>query len=946
MPCDSAPDKTSLVKILISTDNHLGHLERDPIRGDDSFRAFEEVLQIARANKVDMVLLGGDLFHDNKPSRRTVVRTMRLLRRLCLGVDGDVRLAVRSEHSDINYMDENCAVSLPVFVIHGNHDDPTGAAGLDALSALDLLAEARLITYFGKVQSAKKIDVAPILLQKGATKIALYGLGNIRDELLYDTWCKQRKVRWLSPQDPGLGDDDHHAHAESDDDDDDDPGFVRHSESARDAASRWFNLFVLHQNRITRGSSRGIAETLLPQWLDYVIWGHEHDSIPELKLTKPPIVQPGSTVATSLSAGESLPKHCVMLEVYKGTLNHRAIPLRTVRRFEFADVALSDHQELDAKRPDDVRAFLHEQIETMIARQEAQFDEARSALDEDEESKERVAGYKYPSRDFYTRVLTHAVRPPLVRLRVEIGEGVDTLNVQRFGQPYVGRCATAGELLIFHRARHGIRNRARPFLSGSQGGSQLDADDYADALRRDLAEGDGEGGGGGGAEEACQIPRLVQYYLYHRKAGGAGLQFLELDKLANAVDLFVEKQEPHAIPNYVRDFLRDQQSETLRENEQADVDPKAWDEKRIVEKFVQRAQKAAGRVLRTSGKKIMEEKESDGVLDEPMAKSLVHVEHLDDIHNLLSQNPKLAALNKASTQRADDSDSESVGKAAPAPQKKGRGRRQPKQVAVAVPKTTRRRNSRQTALAFSRKASNVIDDDDDDDDDDIQDAIERSASAVPSTKRRSSRTVRKVSYNLDEEEDEIQDASTFARLSNSRLSMRNVSNNIDDDDGIQDANERAALPSSTRLGVSRDSQPPVSMNLDDDDDDDIQDSTDRAAAAATTTASSVRRTGSLRRSKLRMKNLDDDDDDDVEPVSAARPPIPNRGNDDEEYEQPAPTSRKRKAGATPTGRSRVRARRDTGRMETATRNVRSAFGARARTRRATPTIDLDADDGE
>lgn len=33
---------------------------------------------------VDMVLLGGDLFHDNKPSRNTVVRAMEILSRHCL----------------------------------------------------------------------------------------------------------------------------------------------------------------------------------------------------------------------------------------------------------------------------------------------------------------------------------------------------------------------------------------------------------------------------------------------------------------------------------------------------------------------------------------------------------------------------------------------------------------------------------------------------------------------------------------------------------------------------------------------------------------------------------------------------------------------------------------------------------------------------------------------
>jgi hypothetical protein len=46
---DAAEDEdvdASVLKILLSTDNHLGYLQRDPIRGRDSFAAFEEVLSL------------------------------------------------------------------------------------------------------------------------------------------------------------------------------------------------------------------------------------------------------------------------------------------------------------------------------------------------------------------------------------------------------------------------------------------------------------------------------------------------------------------------------------------------------------------------------------------------------------------------------------------------------------------------------------------------------------------------------------------------------------------------------------------------------------------------------------------------------------------------------------------------------------------------------------
>lgn len=39
----------------------------------------------------------------------------------------------------------------------------------------------------------------------------------------------------------------------------------------------WFNIFVCHQNRVDRGMTKYLAEEALPEFLDLVIWGHEHE---------------------------------------------------------------------------------------------------------------------------------------------------------------------------------------------------------------------------------------------------------------------------------------------------------------------------------------------------------------------------------------------------------------------------------------------------------------------------------------------------------------------------------------------------------------------------------------------------------------------------------------------------------------------------------------------
>lgn len=47
-----AQDDASTFTIMVASDVHLGYLEKDPVRGEDSFLAFEEVLKEAKEREV------------------------------------------------------------------------------------------------------------------------------------------------------------------------------------------------------------------------------------------------------------------------------------------------------------------------------------------------------------------------------------------------------------------------------------------------------------------------------------------------------------------------------------------------------------------------------------------------------------------------------------------------------------------------------------------------------------------------------------------------------------------------------------------------------------------------------------------------------------------------------------------------------------------------------
>jgi double-strand break repair protein MRE11 len=80
---------------------------------------------------------------------------------------------------------------------------------------MDILAMSGFLNYFGKCEDVSQVNMHPILLRKGKTKLALYGIGNIRDERLNRTF-RDGNVKMYRP---------------------------------REDANDWFNLFVIHQNR-------------------------------------------------------------------------------------------------------------------------------------------------------------------------------------------------------------------------------------------------------------------------------------------------------------------------------------------------------------------------------------------------------------------------------------------------------------------------------------------------------------------------------------------------------------------------------------------------------------------------------------------------------------------------------------------------------------------------
>ncbi|KAK4101779.1 DNA repair exonuclease [Parathielavia hyrcaniae] len=488
MPQDSDSDT---IRILVSSDNHVGFEERDPIRKDDSWQTFDEVMQLARTHDVDMVLLGGDLFHDNKPSRKSMYQVMRSLRKNCLGMKpceleflSDAAEVFEGAFPHVNYQDPDINISIPVFSIHGNHDDPSGDGHF---CSLDLLQVAGLVNYFGRVPEADNIHVKPILLQKGKSKLALYGLSNVRDERMHRTF-RDNKVR-----------------------------FYRPGQQKED----FFNLLAVHQNHYAHTPTSYLPENMLPDFLNLVVWGHEHECL--IDPTKNAetgfhVMQPGSSVATSLVPGEAVTKHVAILSITGKAFEVEKIPLRTVRPFVTGELVLANDKRfkgLEKKQDNrqDITKRLMLVVEEMIEEANAAWRSIHGEVDEDE-----------------------GQPLPLIRLKVEYtapeGAKYEVENPQRFSNRFAGKVANQNDVIYFYRKKVAVSRKANNVKS------DLPAS-VAEALES--------------VDDVVKVDTLVQEFFAQQS-----LKILPQAPFGDAVNQFVSKDDKHAVEMFVMDSLSTQ----------------------------------------------------------------------------------------------------------------------------------------------------------------------------------------------------------------------------------------------------------------------------------------------------------------------------------------------------------------------------------------------------
>jgi double-strand break repair protein MRE11 len=222
------------------------------------------------------------------------------------------------------------------------------------------------------------------------------------------------------------------------------------------------------------------------------------------------VIQPGSSVATSLCAGEAVPKHCGILSITGRDFHLEKIRLKTVRPFVYKEIILAEQKEMKNvwRKPNNrttITQFLSEMVEELIEEAKEEW------LSLQEESSQEVE-----------------IPLPLVRLRVEYSspEGnFEMENPQRFSSRFVGKVANSHDVVQFHRKKTTYK--------------RIKTDDMEIDEEKLLAKMDND-------IQNITFKDLVGEFLEK-----ATLEIIPVNGLSDAVGQFVNKDDKHATETFV-----------------------------------------------------------------------------------------------------------------------------------------------------------------------------------------------------------------------------------------------------------------------------------------------------------------------------------------------------------------------------------------------------------
>ena len=388
-----------------------------------------------------------------------------------------------------------------------------------------------------------------------------------------------------------------------------------------------------------------LKEAVLPDFLDMVVWGHEHECLIEPKYNPEMnfhVMQPGSSIATSLAVGEAVPKHVAVLSVTGRDFAVETIRLKTVRPFVMREIVLSEEKGLKAlakkaNNRTELTQFLTKVVDDMIAQA---CEEWRSAQGDEEQADDEVPPL------------------PLIRLRVEYtapeGGNFDCENPQRFSNRFSGKVANVKDVVQFYRKKSAGTRKA-------QNGAAMPEESTLASLVADTVK----------------VDQLVREFL-----DAQSLTILPQNLFGDAVSQFIDKDDKHALEEFVTENLSKQIDQLMKMDK--------LDEEGI-------------RDAMENGKSHLEELFAARQAKRKKTQQEIRPDDYDsDFNGAWEDRPAEPVRSDLEDEdQEDDKSDEAIAK----PKAKGRGKAAPKKTAAPAKKTAPTRNARSKKVVESEDES-------------------------------------------------------------------------------------------------------------------------------------------------------------------------------------------------------------------------------------------------
>jgi double-strand break repair protein MRE11 len=248
------------------------------------------------------------------------------------------------------------------------------------------------------------------------------------------------------------------------------------------------------------------------------------------------VMQPGSSVATSLMPGEAVPKHVALLKVTGKEFKVEPIRLTSVRPFVMKEIVLADERPLkNIWKKDNHRSEITRHLHTIV---DELIEEARQewiGLQEsfDEETGKNEKGEEVPR--------------PLIRLRVEYtapdGGHFDIDNPQRISNRFREQVANINDVVQFYRKKKSATRK-----------NANDAPEMPDDAAMEKME--------QMSLDSIKVEKLVKEFLTAQS-----LTILPQNTFGDAVSQFVDKDDKHSMEMFVDQSLTSQLKHLLNVEE-------------------------------------------------------------------------------------------------------------------------------------------------------------------------------------------------------------------------------------------------------------------------------------------------------------------------------------------------------------------------------------------